>query len=134
MSTLNFDVCDGKTFRDLCEDIIVRSNSKRDQLDTLLSVVRSYITSANDAQSFLPRIKELLEVGVKNDEQLVKLASVLQRLHSSQLDAAGGDPVGLSDEEKEQLLQSISVEKIKEIKSSVESELPIITPLTERTG
>ena len=130
MPNMDFEVCDGKTFRELCAEIISRSTSKKDQLDTLFSDVRGHIKNINDAQTFLPRIKELLDVGVKNDEQLIKLASVVQRLQSTQLEASGGDTAGLTEEEKEQLIQNVATDKIKEIKLQVESSLATLTSIT----
>lgn len=121
MANLDFEVSDGKSFRDLCKEVMDRSQSKKDQLDTLFSEVRSLIKNANDAQVFLPRIKELLDVGIKNDEQLVKLAAVVQRLQSTQIEATGGDSSGLSEEEKEQLLQSAATAKLTEIKKDLDS-------------
>lgn len=123
MANLDFDVYDGKTFRDLCKEVVDRSQSKKDQLDTLFTEIRGLIKGANEAQVFLPRLKEFLDVGIKNDEQLVKLASVVQRLQSTQLEASGGDTAGLTDEEKEQLIQNSAKEKIKEIKREVDSPL-----------
>jgi hypothetical protein len=121
-SNFDFEVCDGSTFRDLCKDIIDRSAAKKCQLDTLISDVRSQIKQANDLQVFIPRIKELLEIGVKNDEQLIKLAAVLQRLESTQIEATGGDSTGLSDDEKEQLMQAKlrELENLKNIKKDVD--------------
>ena len=125
----NFEIYDGVTFQDLCKDVCTRSTSKKDQLDTLVSDVKSLIKNANDAQVFLPRIKELLEVGVKNDEQIIKLVAVVQRLQSTQIEATGGDGLGLSDEEKEQLMQTIAKDKLKEIKREVDTSINLsITP------
>ncbi len=118
---LDFEVFDGKTFRDLCKDVVERSESKKDQLDTLISDVRTLIKNANDAQVFLPRIKEFLDVGIKNDEQIVKLAAVVQRLQSTQIEATGGDSMGLSDEEKEELIKNAAKEKITEIKKEIDT-------------
>jgi hypothetical protein len=131
MPNLDFDVCNGKTFRDLCKDIIDRSQSKKDQLDTLLTQTRTYITDANSAIVFIPKLKELIECGIKNDEQLVKLSAVVQRLQSTQLEASGGDTAGLSEEEKEGLLQARirDLETLKEIKKEVESPLQISSSL-----
>lgn len=128
MTNLDFEVCDGKTFRDLCKEVLDRSSSKKDQLDTLISDVRTLIKNANDAQVFLPRIKEFLDVGIKNDEQIVKLAAVVQRLQSTQIEAIGGDSTGLSDDEKEELIKNATKDKIAEIKKEVDS---TIAPATQ---
>jgi hypothetical protein len=126
MANLDFEVCEGKTFRDLCKEVVDRSQSKRDQLDTLISDVRSLIKNANDAQVFLPRIKEFLDVGIKNDEQIVKIAAVAQRLHSTQIEVTGGDTIGLSEEEKEELIKNAAKDKIIEIKKEVDA--TIVSP------
>jgi len=128
MANLDFDVYDGKTFREMCKDIYTRSEAKKDQLDTLFTEIRGLIKGVNEAQIFLPRLKEFLDVGIKNDEQLVKLASVVQRLQSTQLEASGGDTAGLSDEEKEQLIQNAAKDQIKAIKLEIDS------PITSSTS
>ena len=48
-------------------------------------------------------IKDYLDVGVKNDEQLIKLAAIVQRLASTQIDPEGGG-MGLSEEERKALM------------------------------
>lgn len=121
MSNLDFDIYDGKSFRDLCKEVVERSTAKKNQLDTLFTEIRKLIQNVNDAQVFLPRIKEFLDTGVKNDEQLIKLIAVLQRLQSSQIEATGGDSTGLSDEEKEQLIKVASVNSITQIKKDLDS-------------
>lgn len=129
MANMDFEVFDGKSFKDLCKDVVARSQSKKDQLDTLISDIRAQIKQPNDLQVFIPRIKELLEIGVKNDEQLIKLAAVLQRLESTQIEATGGDPTGLTDEEKEQLMKA-KIRELEDIKTEVEK--PILTPVPEK--
>jgi len=52
-------------------------------------------------------IKEYLDINVKNDEQLVKLATVVQRLIAAEQKSGSESEFGLSDKEKEQLLKSI---------------------------
>ena len=127
MPNLDFEVYEGKSFRDLCKEVVDRSQSKKDQLDTLCTDVRSLIKNANDAQVFLPRIKEFLDTGIKNDEQIVKLIAVVQRLQSTQIEATGGDTTGLSEEEKAQLMQNAAKDRIAEIKKEIDS---VIVPTT----
>ncbi|HOT87950.1 MAG TPA: hypothetical protein PLC59_00975 [Bacteroidales bacterium] len=122
MADLDFEVYEGKTFKELCKEIVERSVSKKDQLDTLIGDLRTLIKGPNDVGQFMPRIKELLEVGVKNDEQLIKLAAVVQRISSAQIIATGGDEIGLSEKEKENLmkLHLEAQESLKNIKKEVE--------------
>ena len=119
MPNFNFEIYEGKTFQDLCKEVVDRSQSKKDQLDTLMTDVRSLIKNANDAQVFLPRIKEFLDVGVKNDEQIVKLVGIVQRLQTAQIEATGGDTMGLSEDEKEQLIKNSAIQEIKEIQKEL---------------
>ena len=122
MADLDFEVYEGKTFKELCKEIVERSVSKKDQLDTLIGDLRTLIKGPNDVGQFMPRIKELLEVGVKNDEQHIKLAAVVQRISSAQIIATGGDEIGLSEKEKENLmkLHLEAQESLKNIKKEVE--------------
>ena len=59
------------------------------------------------AIQLIPMIKEYLDINVKNDEQLVKLATVVQRLIAAENKGGSESEFGLSDKEKEQLLKSI---------------------------
>ena len=49
-------------------------------------------------------IKEYLEINVKNDDQLVKMAGIVQRLISAESKVGAENEFGLSEEEKSQLL------------------------------
>jgi hypothetical protein len=53
-----------------------------------------------------PIIKDLVDTSVKNDDALIKLAAIAQRIISSQ-HKAEGDTGFLSDEEKQQLLNDL---------------------------
>ena len=52
-------------------------------------------------------IKEYLEINVKNDDQLVKMAGIVQRLISAEGKVGSEDEYGLSEEEKTQLLSGM---------------------------
>jgi len=52
-------------------------------------------------------IKEYLEINVRNDDQLVKMAGIVQRLISAEGKAGSEDEFGLSETEKEQLLSGM---------------------------
>jgi deoxyribose-phosphate aldolase len=124
MSDMDFEVCDGKTFRDLCRDIINRSDTKKSQVDMLYSDMRTHVKDAASALNFVPQLKGLIETGIKNDEQLVKLAAVLQRLQSTQIETTGGEGSGLSEADKDQLMREVTI-----IKKEVDA--PITEPTKE---
>lgn len=101
---------------DLLKEIKTRSDTKYAQLEALVSDVKNLIKDKNDAMMLFPHIKEFLTVGVKNDEQLVKLASIIQKLIVIK-EADGGDG-GLSDDEKKQLLESLDRE-LQDVKQDI---------------
>lgn len=102
----------GMKFSNLVEEIVDNSRSKRNQIDVLISDLRNFIKGPNDALTIVPLIRDYIDVGVKNDDQLVKLASVIQRIMNSKVDTSGESTgIGLTDEERKQLQDEI--DKIK---------------------
>lgn len=109
----NFEIYKGRTFASLCKDIVKNSESKKDQIDILISELRSLIKTVNDAIIIVPLIKEYYDVGVKNDEQLVKLAAIVQKLIVKGEMSGEGNNMILSEDEKKQLMEDvISISKI----------------------
>lgn len=107
MST-EFELFKGKSFSDLMSDIYHNSKKKERQINTLIQELQPLIKSLSDATVIVPLIKEYLEVSVKNDEHLVKLAAIVQRLVSAgnkTNDDGSTNEFGLSEEEKAALLK-----------------------------
>ena len=103
---LDFELYKGKKYSNLLKDVVVNSEQKKDQIDILVSDLRSMIKTPNDAIVIVPLIKDYLDVSVRNDEQLVKLAAIVQRLISS--DNKGTEEIGgLSEEERQQLMAEV---------------------------
>ena len=102
----NNEIFEGKTFQDLTKDIYENTNKKKLQIDLLISEIHGFITTIDDVVIIAPIIKEYMEVSVKNDEHLVKLAGVLQRIISK---SSGSDDESmlLSDSEKEELMSTL---------------------------
>ena len=110
----NTDIFEGKTFQDLTRDIYENSKHNKKQLEILVKEVTSFIKDGDMAIQLIPMIKEYLEINVKNDEQLVKMAGIVQRLISSEQKVGSEDEFGLTEHEKEQLLVGIE-ETVKDI-------------------
>ena len=52
---------------------------KEEQISTLISELKPLIQDIGDATLVVPLLKEYLEISVKNDEQLIKMATIIQR-------------------------------------------------------
>ena len=102
----DFKVFEGKSLSDVFEDIYNNSATNKKQLDILIKEIVGFIKDGDTAVQLIPAIKEYLEIKVKNDEQLVKVASIVQRLVSSESKGSESE-FGLSEKEKEQLVGSI---------------------------
>lgn len=94
-----------KRFSDLLEEIYDNQKRKEYQISRLISELQPLIQDTGDATVIVPLIKEYLEIGVRNDEQLIKIATILQRIFQNQ--DSGAEGFGISDEEREQLLKEI---------------------------
>jgi len=94
-----------KKFSDLLEEIYDNQKKKEKQISGLIGELRPLVQDTGDATLIVPLIKEYLEIGVKNDEQLIKVATILQRIFQNQ--ESGAEGLGISEEEREQLMQSI---------------------------
>ncbi len=105
MSSLENVVFGKKTFSSILEEIYDNQKKKDKQISALISELKPLISDIGDATLIVPLIREYLEISVKNDEQLIKMATIIQRaLNSTSTDDGG---FGISDEEKAQLLAEI---------------------------
>jgi len=103
----NNEIFEGKTFQDLTKDIYENTNKKKLQIDLLIQEIHGFITTIDDVVIIAPIIKEYMEVSIKNDEHLVKLAGVLQRIISKSTSGVDDESMLLSDSEKEELMSTL---------------------------
>ncbi len=104
-----------KTFADLLKEIYDNSKTKEKQISELVKDLKPMIKEPGDAMLLVPLLKEYLDLGIKNDEHLIKMAMIVQRA----MQAGGKDvkgEVGLSEEEKNQLFGEIH--KIKDVQKN----------------
>jgi hypothetical protein len=107
--SLDTELFDGKTLSDLFSDIYKNTDKKRQQIDQLVLNMLKLIRTPEDAAVLGPVVKDFLEVNVKNDEHLVRLAQIAQRIVSVGTKSnSAGDM--LSEEEKLQLLNNIKTD------------------------
>ena len=94
---------DGKTSADVFKEIYNNSKKKDKQVNSLIAELKPLLQNIGDAPVVVPLIKEYLEIGVKNDEHLIKMMAVIQRMNSATT-SGGGDSL-LTDDELKQLQQ-----------------------------
>ena len=102
MDPLNQILFDDKSFSDLLKEIHGNQKKKAKQLASLIAELRPLVQSLGDATVVVPLIKEYMEISVKNDDQLIKMAAIVQRLSTST--TSSGDGGLLTEEEMNQLM------------------------------
>ena len=101
---IDYEIFEGKSLSSLFKDIYDNTEYNKKQLDILTKELVQFIKDGDTAVQLVPMIKEYLEINVKNDDQLVKMAGIVQRLISAESKAGAENEFGLSEEEKSQLL------------------------------
>ena len=104
---IEFEIFEGKTLSDVFKDIYDNSKRNKTQLEVLMKEVVGFIKDGDTAVQIIPMLKEYLEINVKNDEQLVKLATIVQRLAQGSAKGESEGEFGLTEAEKEQLMNNI---------------------------
>ena len=122
----DYEIFEGKTLSDVFKDIYDNSKTNKQQLEVLMKEVVGFIKDGDTAVQIVPMLKEYLEINVKNDEQLVKLSTGVQRIIAAEKRVSdSGDEFGLSDAEKEQLMNAIEsdVQELQIKKDEIESSI-----------
>ena len=99
------EIFEGKTFTGLLKDIYDNSAKKEAQINDLIKQLQPMIKNMGDATLLVPIIKDYMEIAVKNDEHLIKMAAFVQRAEAK---SGGGDTAGLlTESEKRQLMEAV---------------------------
>lgn len=99
------EIFKGKSFSSLLEDIYKNSKAKEKQLREMIVQLKDMINEPGDAVLIVPLLQGYMEVAVKNDEALIKMASIVQKaLNTSAETGAEGL---LSEKDKELIFSEI---------------------------
>jgi len=102
-------IFDDKTLSDMFADVYRNTDRKRGQIEEFVKHYMKFITTPEDAAVLGPIISNFLEVNVKNDEHIVRLVQIAQRLVSVNSKSQGGDFL-LTEEEKRELLKNVKID------------------------
>jgi hypothetical protein len=104
MGALDNVIFGNKKFSDILSEIYDNQTEKKKQITGLISELKPLISDIGDATLIVPLIKEYLEIGVRNDEQLIKMATIVQRVVNN---SNSDDSTGITEAEKEELLAEL---------------------------
>jgi hypothetical protein len=105
MSSLDKNIFGKKKLSDIFQEIYQNQKKKEEQISALISELKPLINDIGDATLIVPLIKEYMELGIKNDEQLIKMATIVQRALNSE--SSDDSNFGMTEEEKAQLLAEV---------------------------
>ena len=105
MSQFDNIIFKNKKFSDVLEEIYNNQKKKDQQVTALISELKPLISDIGDATLVFPLIKEYMEISVKNDDILIKMAALAQRAMAT---VTSEGALTISDEEKEQLLAAMN--------------------------
>tara|TARA_R110002072_G_scaffold63182_4_gene157434 strand:- start:12321 stop:12659 length:339 start_codon:yes stop_codon:yes gene_type:complete len=100
----NDEIFEGKTFESLLKDIYTNSTRKETQIQILITELKPMIKNIGDAVIIVPLIKDYMEIAVKNDEALIKMAAIVTKASSR---SSSDEGLILTDAEKEQLIAQV---------------------------
>lgn len=105
MST-DFELFKGKNLSDLFKDIYTNQVTKKNKISDQIEFVKGMIKTGGDLSAVGHILTDLIEASIKNDDQLVRLASVVQKLITAEKKGDSNTGI-LTEQEKQQLLMSI---------------------------
>ena len=97
------NIFDGKSFSDILSDIYNASKRKEPQINKLIAELQPMIKNIGDATILVPMIAEYMDISVKNDDALIKMAAIIQRAVARNSTGENSSEL-LTEEEKKQLL------------------------------
>ena len=104
MGSLDHIIFKKKKFSDILSEIYDNQKRKETQITGLISELKPLISDIGDATLIVPLIKEYMEIGVRNDEQLIKMATIIQRTLNN---SSSEDSLRITEEEKAELMAEL---------------------------
>lgn len=103
---MDFEIFKGKSFSSLLKDIYENQQGKKKNISGLIEELRKLIRNPQDAIQLTPMITQLINSSISNDDHLVKVASIVQRLILSEGKLAG-EAGFMSDAERKELMAEV---------------------------
>ena len=102
----DFELFPGKNLSGLFQEIYNNQVNKKQKISALIDELKKMVRHAGDMAVIGPLIRDLIESSLKNDDHLLKLATIAQRLIVAE-NKSIGEAGFLSEDEKQQLLSQL---------------------------
>lgn len=106
------DKGDEITFEDLLKQIWTNSTEKQIHILNTAEHLKNMIGTIQDAVIIMPSMIQLQDVSIKNDDQLVKMAAIVQRMQSKVSKKSDTMDYGMSAEERAELMETVRKSQI----------------------
>jgi len=106
MGSLDKNIFGNKKFSDLLSEIYDNQRKKEKTISGLVRELKDLVNDVSDATVIVPLIANYLEIGVKNDDHLLKMATIIQRIFNNQ-ENSSGDGLVITDAEREELMAQL---------------------------
>ena len=114
----DYEIFKGTTLADMFKKIDGNSTRNKIQIESLIQELMVFIKDPNSAIQLFPMISDYMEANIRNDELLVKLLAVVQRVMQTEAKVEDED-YGLSEIEKDQIIRKLE-ETTKDIQKEVD--------------
>lgn len=102
---LNKIIFDKKSVSDLLKEVYKNQKTKSEQINSLIGELKPLVNDIGDATLVVPLIKEYMDLGIKNDDILIKALNIIQKIVSTSSSTEAGS--SLTEEEKAQLIKDL---------------------------
>ena len=106
----DFELFPGKSLNGLFQDIYNNQVHKKARISDLINDLKNMVRSPSDMGNLGPLINSLIDSSIKNDDQLVKLATIATKIIAADKKTEGQDGF-LTEFEKNQLLKELEETK-----------------------
>jgi hypothetical protein len=122
------------TLGDLLQDIYVGTMQKRNRINKIITLMEGMLTNVDDIAVIGPILNHSIDVLVKNDDHLIKIATIVQRVISAEnYGKNSGDVSDILTQEEKDTLTKMALDELNAEMVKVEKELADIAPKLKDT-
>jgi hypothetical protein len=101
------EIFKGKSIADLMEEAYKDKQDKHKQLKNLISMLKDLVVDGGDAVMMVPLIKDIMDLSIKNDDVLIRLLGIIQKIEAVSAKGTEGADGLLSEKDKQLLFDSL---------------------------